>query len=105
MNMHKKHQRGDNSKSIKVRALIFVCDISSGLVLHNCEVSSKYSKRFSSYRADTKMFTDGQTDLRLIAISPKPFGRGIKTINFPFGTNGKLMVLGIPILQNFSVSC
>ena len=27
-----------------------------------------------------------------------------KTINFPFGTNEKLMVLGIPILMNFGVS-
>ena len=24
-----------------------------------------------------------------------------KTINFPFGTNGKLMVLGVPILKHF----
>ena len=27
-----------------------------------------------------------------------------KTINFPFGTNGKLMVLGVPILK-FSKIC
>ena len=27
-----------------------------------------------------------------------------KTINFPFGTNGKLMVLGVPILKLFRVS-
>ena len=26
-----------------------------------------------------------------------------KNINFPFGTNGKLMVLGVPILQHFRV--
>ena len=26
-----------------------------------------------------------------------------KTINFPFGTNGKLMVLGVPILKHFRV--
>ena len=26
-----------------------------------------------------------------------------KTINFPFGTNGKLMVLGVPILKHFKV--
>ena len=60
-NMHKKHQRGDNSKSIKARALIFVRDTSSWPVLHNCEVSSKYSKQYSSYWADTKMFMDGHT--------------------------------------------
>ena len=44
-NMHKK-SKGYNSKSIKARALIFVRDTSSWPVLHNCEVSSKYSKRF-----------------------------------------------------------
>ena len=26
-----------------------------------------------------------------------------KIINFPFGTNGKLMVLGVPILKHFRV--
>ena len=26
-----------------------------------------------------------------------------KNINFPFGTNGKLMVLGVPILKHFRV--
>ena len=26
-----------------------------------------------------------------------------KTINFPFGTNGKLMVLGVPILKHLRV--
>ena len=28
-----------------------------------------------------------------------------KTINFPFETNGKLMVLGVPILRFFRVVC
>ena len=27
-----------------------------------------------------------------------------KTINFPFGTNGKLMVLSVPILEHLRVS-
>ena len=27
----------------------------------------------------------------------------LKTVNFPFGTNGKLMVLGVPILKHFRV--
>ena len=27
----------------------------------------------------------------------------VKSINFPFGTNGKLMVLGVPILKPFMV--
>ena len=68
--MHKKARSGDNSKSIKMRAIIFVRDTSSGPVLHNCVVSSKYSKQFSSYRVDIK-WTDGRTDARLIAISPE----------------------------------
>ena len=40
----KKHQRGNNLKSNKVRGLTSSCP-----ALHNCEVSSKYSKRYSSY--------------------------------------------------------
>ena len=28
-----------------------------------------------------------------------------KTINFPFGTNGKSMVLSVPILKHFRVYC
>ena len=28
----------------------------------------------------------------------------LKTINFPFETNGKLMALGVPILKHFRVS-
>ena len=28
-----------------------------------------------------------------------------KTINFPFGTNGKLMILDDPILKHFRVVC
>ena len=28
-----------------------------------------------------------------------------KIINFPFGTNGKLMVLGVPIFEHFRVIC
>ena len=63
-NCIKKQQREDNSKSVKGRALIFVRDTSSWPVLYNCEVSSKYSKWFSSYRTDTKMLTDGQMDGR-----------------------------------------
>ena len=27
-----------------------------------------------------------------------------KTIDFPFGTNGKLMILGVPILKHFRVN-
>ena len=68
----KKHQREDNSKSIKGRALIFIRDTLSWPVLYNCEVSSKYSKRFSSYRTDTKMLTDGQMDGRTPGSSQYP---------------------------------
>ena len=27
----------------------------------------------------------------------------LKTVNFPFGTNGKLRVLGVPILKHYKV--
>ena len=46
-------RRGGNSKS-KKKSQIFACDISSGPVLHYYQVSSKYSKECSTYRADTK---------------------------------------------------
>ena len=29
----------------------------------------------------------------------------LKNINFPFETNGKLMILGVPILKHFRVFC
>ena len=77
----KKHQREDNPKSIKARALVFVRDTSSWPVLHNCEVSSKYSKRLSSYRVDKKR-TDGRQDHRYI---PRTFRSGDK----------KMKVLGV----------
>ena len=35
-------------------------------------------------------------------LQPKYDGH-LKSINFPFGTNGKLMVLGVPILKHFRV--
>ena len=58
--MHKKHQRGDNSKSIKARALIFVRDTSSRPVLHNYEVSAEYSKRYSLLSGHENV--NGRTD-------------------------------------------
>ena len=66
--------RGNNSKSMIARVAVLVCDKSTSPVLHNCEVSSKYSKWYSSYWADTKMFrrTDGQTDRRMPASSLYP---------------------------------
>ena len=53
--MHQKPSRGHNSESMTARVANLVCDILSRPVLHNCEVSSKYSKQFSSYGADTKL--------------------------------------------------
>ena len=49
-----KHKKGDNSKSKKARVVIFVCNMSSRLVLHFYQVSSKYSKGYLCYRADMK---------------------------------------------------
>ena len=50
--------KGDNAKSKKGRVVILVRDTSSGPVLHFCQVPSKYSKGYSSYRADTKSFSN-----------------------------------------------
>ena len=50
--------KGDNSKSKKGRVVILVGNTSSGPVLHFCQVSSKYSKGYLSYRADTKSFSN-----------------------------------------------
>ena len=50
--------KGDNSKSKKGRVVNLVRDTSSGPVLHFYQVSSKYSKGYSSYRADTKFYVD-----------------------------------------------
>ena len=50
--------KGDNTKSKKGRVVILVLDTSSGPVLHFCHVPSKYSNGYSSYRADTKSFSN-----------------------------------------------
>ena len=50
--------KGDNAKSKKGRVVILVLKISSGPVLHFCQVPSKYSKGYSSYRVDTKSFSN-----------------------------------------------
>ena len=42
--LHLKLSREINSESMKVRVVILVCDTLSWPVLHNCEVSPKYSK-------------------------------------------------------------
>ena len=53
--LHLKPSRGNNSESTKARVVDFVCDTLSWPVLRNCEVSWLYTKRYSSYRADTNM--------------------------------------------------
>ena len=50
--------KGDNAISKKGRVVILVRDTSSGLVLHFCQIPSKYSKGYTSYRADTKSFSN-----------------------------------------------
>ena len=50
--------KGDNIKSKKGRVVILVHNMSSGPVLHFCQEPSKYSKGYSSYRADTKFFSN-----------------------------------------------
>ena len=48
----------DNVKSKKGRVVILVCDMSSCPVLHFYQVPSKYSKGYSSYRADKKSISN-----------------------------------------------
>ena len=50
--------KGDNSKSKEGRVVILVWDTSSGPVLHFCQVPLKYSKGYSSYRADEKSISN-----------------------------------------------
>ena len=50
------HQGGNNSVSMKARVVIYVRNISSWPVLHNCEVSWLNSEGYSSYRADRNMY-------------------------------------------------
>ena len=50
--------KGDNAKSKKGRVVILVCDTSSCPVLYFCQVPSKYSKGYSSYKADTTSFSN-----------------------------------------------
>ena len=77
-NLFQIKQRGDNSKSKKGRVVILVREMSSGLVLHFYQVSSKYSKGYSSYRLEKKFYAD--TDADANGIHPKnnmspPFSR------------------------------
>ena len=53
---------GDNTKSKKGRVVILVPDTLSGPVLHIYQVSSKYSKGYSSYRADKKSDADADAN-------------------------------------------
>ena len=50
--------KADNTKSKKGRVVILVCNMSSGPVLHFCQVPLKYSKGYSSYRAEEKSISN-----------------------------------------------
>ena len=75
--------KDDNSKSKKARVLDLVCNTSSHPDLHFYQVSSKYSKRYSSYRAEKKFYAIADADTDANGIHPKticlphPFGRGV----------------------------
>ena len=71
--------KGDNSKTKKGRVVILVRDKSSGPVLHFYHVSSNYSKGYSSYRADMKLYANADSDadgIRPNMSLQSPFGRG-----------------------------
>ena len=57
--------KGGNFKSKKARVVSLVCNTSSCPDLHNLhsyQVSSKYSKGYSSYRADKKFYAGADTN-------------------------------------------
>ena len=54
---------GDNSKSKKARVVRLECDRSSSPDLHFYQVSSKYSKGYSSYRVDKKFYANTDADV------------------------------------------
>ena len=55
-------EKGNDSKRKKASVVVLVHDTSSGLVLHFCQVSLKYSKRYSSYIAGNKFYADPDAD-------------------------------------------
>ena len=59
-----------------------VCDTSSGPVLHFYQVSSKYSKGYSSYRADKRFYTNANGIPKKYV--PHPSGGGVITTRFLF---------------------
>ena len=48
----------ETTPKVRKAVVILVHNMSSGPVLHFCQVPSKYSKGYSSYRADTKSFSN-----------------------------------------------
>ena len=69
--------KGDNSKSKTTRVVNLVSDTSFRPVLHFYQVSSKYSKGYSSYKADKKFYADAKRDPSQKQYVPPPLvGRG-----------------------------
>ena len=62
-----------------VRVVSFACDTPTGPPLHSYQILSKYVKRYQSYGMHMDASTDGPTDAMLIAISPEPISREIKS--------------------------
>ena len=66
--------------------------------IHTCRVFIVFNFLELSKQIQNKM-TSYQHTLKCLSIwTPK-------TINFLFGTNGKLMVLGVPVFEHISVKC
>ena len=94
--MHLKQSRVNKSESIKARVVILVQDTLSRSVQHSCKVSWQYTIGYSSYGVDTKLplkqsrgnnsksmkarvvILVRNISSSLMAISPEPFGQGIK---------------------------
>ena len=58
MHNHSNITKGENAKIKKGRVVFHVCDKLPCFVLHSCQVPSKYSKGYSSYRVDIKSISN-----------------------------------------------
>ena len=68
--MHKKSIKGEITQKILKRELSFLYVPHHHNLFDITEVSSKYSKWFSPYTADKKMFTDRHTYVQMNAYMP-----------------------------------
>ena len=103
--MHKKYRRGDNSKSIKVRYLIFVRYTSSWPVLHNWSIFKIFQTVFKLLSGHENVYgrtygrTEGCQDHRYI---PRIFRSGIKIYRV---NHSQAEIWSCPLTRNQTKGC